>query len=59
MYQNLNKAILEHLELAGFSKVAKIFKDEMVNGPSKATARARSGSREKQRKDSRDNVQPQ
>lgn len=54
--QNLNKAILEHLELAGFVKVAKIFKDEMVNGPTKSTARTRSGSRDKQRKDQKDNV---
>lgn len=58
VFQNLNKAILEHLELAGFNKVAKIFKDEMVNGPSKTTTRARSGSRDKQRKDHKDNMQP-
>ena len=50
--QNLNKAILEHLELAGFSKVAKILKDEMANGPTKAQSnRVRSGSRDKIRKD--------
>lgn len=45
----MNKAILEHLDLAGFGKVAKLLKDEMVNGPSKASqsSRARSGSRDK------------
>ena len=57
--QNLNKAVLEHLELAGFTKVAKIFKDEMANGPTKPTVRARSGSRDKQKKDQKDNMQPQ
>ena len=57
--QSLNKSILEHLELAGYTKVAKIFKDEMVNGPSKTNARARSGSRDKQKKEPKENVQPQ
>ena len=59
VYQNLNKAILDHLELAGFTKVAKIFKDEMVNGPSRIqSTRGRSGSRDKQRGSQKDNSQP-
>jgi len=38
---------LEHLEAAGYTRVAKIFKDEMTNGPSKTNSRAGSGSRER------------
>lgn len=57
--QNLNKSILEHLELAGFTKVAKIFKDEIVHGPSKTNHRARSGSRDKHRRDTKEAAQPQ
>ena len=29
----LNKAVLEHLELAGFSKIAKMLKDDIAKGP--------------------------